>query len=101
MQKINYEPFSYPELSEEEKQIVDQYIKELDTKNIEGIQTLTDIETKKLYSEQQILAGIQTKFNIDLTNLSDIDGKFNEDKGFDYFKQFFSSLKKKASKIYK
>ena len=99
MQKIDYEALSYSELSEEEKQIVDQNIKELDTKNIEGIQAITDIEIKKLYREQQILAGIQTKFNIELTNLSDNDGKFNEDKGFDFFKQFFLSLKKKLQRF--
>ena len=99
MQRINYETLSYSELQEKEKTIVDQYIKELDTNNIEGTQTLTDIETKKLYREQQILVCIQTKSNIELTNLPDNENKLNEDKGIEFFKQFFLSLKNRLQRF--
>ena len=99
MQRINYETLTYSELQEEEKTIVDQYIKELDTNNIEGTQTLTDIETKKLYREQQILVCIQTKSNIELTNLPDNENKLNEDKGIEFFKQFFLSLKNRLQRF--
>lgn len=99
MQRINYETLSYSELQEEEKTIVDQYIKELDTNNIEGTLTLTDIETKKLYREQQILVCIQTKSNIELTNFPDNENKLNEDKGIEFFKQFFLSLKNRLQRF--
>ena len=91
------EVLSYVELSEEEKQIVNEYIKRIDIYDIKKMQILADIETKKLYKEQDMLTCIQTKFDIELTDFS--DDSSDVDKNIDLFKKYFVSLKKKFQRI--
>ena len=91
------EVFSYVELSEEEKQIVDMFIEKIDINSIEKMQMVTDIETKKLYKEQDMLSCIQTKFDIELIDFSD-DGS-NVDKSINLFKKYFVSLRNNIQRI--